>query len=97
MNTKKVRVRKQSNGTYLPTITKKQKSYESQFSNTFEWLPYILGNSVITGIVIYSNYSLHTEHGVSIKELAINLIICLSLGAILAYWIQPKESDEKDE
>ena len=97
MDTKRFRIKKYRNGTYLPTISKKQKSYHSQSYDTFEWLPDILGNSVLIGIVVYSNYTLHIEYGVSFKELVTDMIIYLSLGTILFYWMQPKKSEETDE
>jgi hypothetical protein len=97
VDTKRFRIKKHRNGTYLPTISKKQKSYQSQSYDTFEWLPDISGNLVLIGLVVYSNYTLHTEYGVSIKELIMDMIIYLSLGTILFYWMQPKKSEETDE
>tara|TARA_Y100000022_G_scaffold179406_1_gene170629 strand:+ start:299 stop:592 length:294 start_codon:yes stop_codon:yes gene_type:complete len=95
MDIKRFRIKKHRNGTYLPTIIKKHKSYQSQFDNTFEWLPYIIGNLALIGLVIYSNYSLHNEHGVSFQELLTDTIIYLSLGCVLAYWMQPTKSDDQ--
>lgn len=40
MNTIKVRIRKQKNGAYLPTITKRQEEYFSPSNSAPEWLPY---------------------------------------------------------
>ena len=47
MNTTRFRIRKQNNGTYLPTITKKQEEYFSPSNSAPEWLPYIVGNTNI--------------------------------------------------
>ncbi len=94
MDIKRFRIKKHRNGTYLPTITKEQKSYQSQFNENFEWLPHIVGNSAIIGLGIYSSYSLYSEYGVSLQELLTDAIIYLSLGCIIAYLIQPKKSDD---
>ncbi len=90
MVTVRFRVRKQKNGTYLPTITKKQEDNFSSSNTSFEWLPYIIGNSALIGIVMYSNYSLYTDHGVDFWELFYDGFIYLSLGAVLAYLLIPK-------
>ena len=50
----------------------------------------IIGNSALIGIVIYSNYSLYTDHGVDFWELFYDGFIYLSLGAVLAYLLIPK-------
>lgn len=40
MNTTRFRIRKQNNGTKLPTITKRQEEYFSPSNSAPEWLPY---------------------------------------------------------
>ena len=90
MDTVRFRIKKQKNGTILPTITKKQKKYLNLSDSSFEWLPHIIGNSVVIGIAIYSNYSLYVDHNVGFWELFYNGIIYLTLGAVFAYLLTPK-------
>ena len=91
MNTKKVRVRKQSNGTYLPTITKRQEEYFSPSNAAPEWLPYIVGNTIVIGLVVYINYELYVSYQATLWEIFSDTFIWLSIGCIIAYIIHPKD------
>ena len=91
MNTKKVRVRKQSNGTYLPTITKRQEEYFSPSNTAPEWLPYILGNTILIGLVVYINYELYVSYQATLWEIFSDSLIWLSIGCIIAYILHPRE------
>ena len=91
MNTKKVRVRKQSNGTYLPTITKRQEEYFSPSNTAPEWLPYIVGNTILIGLVVYINYELYVSYQATLWEIFSDSLIWLSIGCIIGYILRPKE------
>jgi hypothetical protein len=91
MNTKKVRVRKQSNGTYLPTITKRQEEYFSPSNTAPEWLPYIVGNTILIGLVVYINYELYVSYQATLWEIFSDSLIWLSIGCIIAYILHPRE------
>jgi hypothetical protein len=92
MNTKKVRVRKQSNGTYLPTITKRQEEYFSPSNAAPEWLPYIVGNTILIGLVVYLSYDKYiTNPSSSLWEIFSSNLIWLSIGCVIAYVLHPKE------
>ena len=90
MNTTRFRIRKQNNGTYLPTITKKQEEYFSPSNSAPEWLPYIVGNSIIIGLVVYFNYDMYISNESTLWEIFSDTFIWLSIGGIIAYMLQPK-------
>ena len=90
MNTTRVRIRKQNNGTSLPTITKRQEEYFSPSNSAPEWLPYIVGNAIIIGLVIYINYDMYISNGSTLWEIFSNAFIWLSIGGIIAYILHPK-------
>ena len=91
MNTARVRVRKQNNGTHLPTITKRQEEYFSPSNSAPEWLPYIVGNSIIIGLVVYFNYDMYISNESTLWEIFSDTFIWLSIGGIIAYILHPKE------
>tara|TARA_Y100000389_G_scaffold169397_1_gene175614 strand:+ start:149 stop:427 length:279 start_codon:yes stop_codon:yes gene_type:complete len=90
MNTTRLRIRKQNNGTYLPTIIKRQEEYFSPSNSAPEWLPYIVGNAIIIGLVLYLNYDMYISNETSLWEIFSNTFIWLSIGGIIAYMLQPK-------
>ena len=90
MNTTRFRIRKQNNGTYLPTITKKQEEYFSPSNSAPEWLPYIVGNSIIIGLVVYFNYDMYISNESTLWEIFSDTFIWLSIGGIIAYILHPK-------
>ena len=86
MNTTRFRIRKQNNGTYLPTITKRQEEYFSPSNSAFEWLPYIVGNIILIGLVVYLNYDKYISNpSASLWEIFSNTFIGLSIGCVIAY------------
>lgn len=84
-------VRKQSDGTCLPTITKRQEEYFSPSNSAFEWLPYIVGNTILIGLVIYINYDMYISNESTLWEIFSDTFIWLSIGGIIAYILHPKE------
>ena len=90
MNTTRVRVRKQTNGISLPTIAKRQEEYFSPSNSAPEWLPYIVGNTIIIGLVIYINYDMYISNEATSWEIFSNSFIWLSIGGIIAYILHPK-------
>tara|TARA_Y100001935_G_C17192080_1_gene450598 strand:- start:300 stop:578 length:279 start_codon:yes stop_codon:yes gene_type:complete len=91
MNTTKFRIRKQNNGTYLPTITKRQEEYFSPSSSAFEWLPYIIGNTILIGLVVYLNYDKYISNPTSsLWEIFSSTLIGLSVGCVIAYILYQK-------
>ena len=91
MNTTRFRIRKQNNGTYLPTITKRQEKYFSSSNEAFEWLPYIVGNTILIGLVVYLNYDKYISNPTSsLWEIFSNTLIGLSIGCVIAYILHPK-------
>jgi len=92
MHAKKIRVRKQSNGTYLPTITKRQEEYFSPSNSAPEWLPYIVGNIILIGLVVYLSYDKYiTNPSSSLWEIFSSNLIWLSIGCVIAYILHPKK------
>lgn len=91
MNTTRVRVRKQTNGTSLPTITKRQEEYFSPSNSAFEWLPYIVGNTILIGLVVYINYDKYISNQATLWEIFSETFIWLSIGCIIAYILYPKD------
>lgn len=91
MITKKVRIRKHNNGTYLPTITKRQEEYFSPSNSAFEWLPDIVGNTLVIGLVVYINYELYVSYQATLWEIFSDSLIWLSIGCIMGYILRPKE------
>ena len=91
MNTTRVRIRKQSNGTYLPTITKRQEEYFSPSNSAPEWLPYIVGNTILIGLVVYINYDKYISNQATLWEIFSETFIWLSIGCIIAYILYPKD------
>ena len=90
MDTPRFRIRKQINGTSLPTITKRQEEYFSPSNSAPEWLPYIVGNSIIIGLVVYFNYDMYISNESTLWEIFSDTFIWLSIGGIIAYMLQPK-------
>ena len=91
MNTIKVRIRKQKNGAYLPTITKRQEEYLSPSNSAPEWLPYIVGNTILIGLVVYLSYDKYiTNPSSSLWEIFSSNLIWLSIGCVIAYILHPK-------
>ena len=91
MNTTRVRVRKQNNGTHLPTITKRQEEYFSPSNSAPEWLPYIVGNTILIGLVVYINYDKYISNQATLWEIFSETFIWLSIGCIIAYILYPKD------
>ena len=92
MKTTRFRIRKQNNGTHLPTITKRQEGYFSPSNEAFEWLPYIIGNTILIGIVVYLNYDKYISNPTSsLWEIFSSTFIGLSIGCVIAYILHPKE------
>ena len=91
MFTKKVRIRKHNNGTYLPTITKRQEDYFSPSNSALEWLPDIVGNTIVIGLLVYINYELYFSYQATLWEIFSDSLIWLSIGCIIAYILHPKE------
>ena len=91
MNTTRVKIRKQSNGTYLPTITKRQEEYFSPSNSAPEWLPYIVGNTILIGLVVYINYDKYISNQATLWEIFSETFIWLSIGCIIAYILYPKD------
>ena len=92
MNTTRFRIRKQNNGMYLPTSTKRQEEYFSPSSSVFEWLPYIVGNTILVGLVVYLSYDRYiTNPSSSLWEIFSNTLIWLSIGCIIAYILHSKK------
>ena len=91
MSTTRFRIRKQNNGTYLPTITKKQEDYFSPSNSAFEWLPYIVGNTILIGLVVYINYDKYISNQATLWEIFSETFIWLSIGCIIAYILYPKD------
>ena len=91
MHTTRFRVKKQNNDTYLSTITKRQEEYLSSFSSTFEWLPYIVGNTILIGLVVYLNYDKYISNPTSsLWEIFSSTLIGLSVGCVIAYILYQK-------
>ena len=90
MNTTGVRVRKQNNGTHLPTITKRQEEYFSPSNSAPEWLPYIVGNTILIGLVVYINYDMYISNEATLWEIFSDTFIWLSIGGIIAHILNPK-------
>jgi len=84
-------VRKQSNTTNLTTKTKRQEEYFSPSNSAFEWLPYIVGNAILIGLVVYINYYQYINNEATLWEIFSNALIWLSIGGIIAYILHPKE------
>ena len=91
MNTKRFRIRKQNNGTYLPTITKRQNEYFSPSNSAPEWLPYIIGNTIVIGLLVYLNYDKYIGNEATLWEIFSNAFIWLSIGGIIAFILHHKE------
>ena len=91
MNTTRFRIRKQNNGTYLATITKRQEEYFSPSNAAPEWLPYIVGNTILIGLVVYLSYDKYiTNPSSSLWEILSNTLIGLVIGSIIAYILYQK-------
>ena len=90
MNTTRVRVRKQNNGTHLPTITKRQEEYFSPSNSAPEWLPYIVGNTILIGLVVYINYDMYISNEATLWQIFSDTFIWLSIGGIIAHILHPK-------
>ena len=91
MNTTRFRIRKHKNGTDIPTITKRQEGYFSPSNSALEWLPYIVGNTVLIGLVVYINYDKYISNRATLWEIFSDTFIWLSIGCIIAYILLPKE------
>ena len=91
MNTRRFRIRKHINGTLLPTIIKRQEEYFSPSNSAFEWLPYIVGNTILIGLVVYINYDEYISNQATLWEIFSDTFIWLSIGCIIAYIIHPKD------
>ena len=91
MNTIRFRLRKQKNGKYLPTITKRQEEYFSSSNSAFEWLPHIVGNALLIGLVVYLNYDKYISNpSSSLWGIFSNALIWLSIGCVIAYILHSK-------
>ena len=84
-------VRKQSNSTNLTTKTIRQEEYFSPSNSAFEWLPYIVGNAILIGLVVYINYYQYINNQATLWEIFSNALIWLSIGGIIAYILHPKQ------
>ena len=91
MNSTRYKIRKHINGTYLPTITKRQEEYFSPSNSAFEWLPYIVGNTILIGLVVYINYDKYISNQATLWEIFSETFIWLSIGCVLAYIVYPKD------
>jgi len=92
MNTIKVRIRKQKNGAYLPTITKRQEEYFSPSNSAPEWLPYIVGNTILIGLIVYLGYDKYITNPLSsLWEIFSSNLIWLSIGCVIAYILHPNQ------
>ena len=90
MNTTRYRIRKHINGTYLPTITKRHEEYFSTSNSAFEWLPYIIGNTILIGLVVYINYDKFISNQATLWEIFSDTFIWLSIGLLLLISCIPK-------
>ena len=91
MNTTRFRIRKHKNGTDIPTITKMQEGYFSPSNSAFEWLPYIVGNTILIGLVVYINYDKYISNQATLWEIFSDTFIWLSIGCVIAYILYPKD------
>ena len=91
MNTTRFRIRKHKNGTDIPTITKRQEEYFSPYNSTFEWLPYIVGNAILIGLVVYINCDKYISNRATLWEIFSDTFIWLSIGGVIAYIFYPKD------
>ena len=91
MNTTRFRIRKYKNGTDIPTITKRQEGYFSPSNSAFEWLPYIVGNTILIGLVVYINYDKYISNQATLWEIFSDTFIWLSIGCVIAYILYPKD------
>ena len=91
MNTTRFRTRKQKNSTSLPTITKRQEEYFSPTNSAPEWLPHIIGNAILIGLVIYINYDMYLSNEATLWQIFSDTFIWLSIGCVIAYILHPKD------
>jgi hypothetical protein len=55
-------------------------------------LPYIVGNTILIGLVVYLSYDKYiTNPSSSLWEIFSNNLIWLSIGCVIAYVLHPKE------
>ena len=91
MNATRFRIRKHKNGTNIATITKKQEGYFSPSNSAFEWLPHIIGNTILIGLIVYINYDKYINNRATLWEIFSDTFIWLSIGFVIAYILYPKD------
>ena len=90
MNTTRFRIKKHKNGTNIPTITERQDGYFSPSNSAFEWFPYIVGNTILIGLVVHINYDKYISNRATLWEIFSDTFIWLTIGCIIAYTLHPK-------